>query len=141
MRNLILGILVAWSPAAFGEEPKFTNLKKEQKAPFDGKLLNAAAVSKLIVQDRFKVEQCNVEIKYQKKLIQSEMQLKYDLLDAKFQAKQTLCEEITKLKDDQIKVLSKQYTPPKTYWWVAGGFILGSVSSIAIMYAVKPGIQ
>ena len=30
MRNLILGILVAWSPAAFGEEPKVVYKEKTE---------------------------------------------------------------------------------------------------------------
>ena len=50
MKHVFMGFLLAWSSAANGaEEAKFTNLKKGEVAPFDGRLFNDPAVSKLIV--------------------------------------------------------------------------------------------
>ena len=51
MKYLLMGALLTWSSAAHGEDekPKFSNIKQGETAPFDGRLFNDAAVSKIIV--------------------------------------------------------------------------------------------
>ena len=40
-------------------EPQFTKLEAGESAPWAGRLFNDEAISKLIVTDKFKVEECN----------------------------------------------------------------------------------
>ena len=75
-------LLLLLSMEVSAEQPKFVPLKKDEIAPFAGRLFNDAAVSKLIVDK-----------------------------------------------------------PNRTGWWLAGGFMLGTATSIGIMYVVKGDTQ
>ena len=141
MRNLILGILVAWSPAAYAEEPQFTKIKKGQKAPFDGRLFNNAAVSKLIVENRMKVERCDIQIAYEVSKVKAASKYQHDLLSARCEADDQRLQDLITIRDDEIKFLRKSYKPSKNHWWAAGGFVLGSATAIGIMYSIAPGLR
>ena len=78
--------LLLMSLIASAEEPKFVPLKKNEKAPFSGRLFNDTAVSKLIVDNRLKAEQCTMEIEYHKGRTKAEEKYKYDTLYAKCEA-------------------------------------------------------
>jgi len=141
MKNLILGALLIWSPAALGEDPQFTTLKKGDTAPFDGRLFNNAAVSKLIVEDRMKIEQCNIQIEYEIGKANAASKYEYDVLYAKSEAADQRLNDVLDIRDEEIKFLRKSYEPPKHQWWLAGGFIIGASSAIGIMYAISPGLR
>ena len=86
MKSFILAFLLVYSPPANAEEPVFTPLKKGEVAPFDGRLFNNAAVSKFIVEDRLKVEQCNVQIEYEVDKANAASKYRFDLHSAKCEA-------------------------------------------------------
>ena len=122
-------------------EPAFVRLKQGQKAPFGGRLFNSEAVSKLIIENRYKAEQCNMEIEYYKSRTKAEEKLKYDLLEAKYAADKQRHADLLALKQEENKRLQKYVKPSKDGWWLAGGFMLGTATSISIMYVVKGGTQ
>ena len=86
MKSFILAFLLVYSPPANAEEPTFIPLKKGQPAPFEGRLFNDAAVSKFIVEDRLKIEQCNVQIEYEVDKANAASKYKLDLHSAKCEA-------------------------------------------------------
>ncbi len=141
MKSFILAFLLVYSPTANAETPAFTPLKKGQPAPFDGRLFNNAAVSKFIVEDRLKVEQCNVQIEYEVGKANVKSKYKHDLLTARCEADDQRLQDMITIRNDEIKFLRKSYEPPKTQWWLAGGFALGAASAIGIMYAVTPALR
>mgnify|MGYP003136356866 CR=1 FL=1 len=122
---------------AFATDPQFVVLKKGQKAPFDGRLFNSEAVSKLIVENRFKAEQCNMEIEYHKGRAKAEEKYKYDILYAKFEAADQRLNDLLEIKKDENEQLKKLIKPSKSSWWATGGFLAGVLTSIGIMHAVK----
>ena len=65
MKYFCIGLLLFWSNPSFADEAQFTEIKEGAPAPFSGRLLNDEAITKLIVENRFKVEQCNVQIDYE----------------------------------------------------------------------------
>ena len=141
MRGLILGFLLAYSPSANAEEPTFTPLKKGQPAPFDGRLFNDAAVSQFIVQDKLKVEQCNIQIEYEIGKANAASNYKFNLLSAKCEADDQRLQDMIQIRDDEVEFLRKAYEPPKHHWWLSGGVVIGAASAIGIMYAVAPGLK
>ena len=136
-----LTILLLACPVAHAEEPVFTNLKKGESAPFDGRLLNDAAISKFIVENRTKVEQCNIQIDYEVKKANADSKYRFDLLSATCEADDQRLQDMIAIRDEEIEFLRKSYEPPKTQWWLAGGFVIGAASAIGIMYAVAPGLK
>tara|TARA_Y100001970_G_C14241335_1_gene865075 strand:+ start:613 stop:1038 length:426 start_codon:yes stop_codon:yes gene_type:complete len=141
MKSFILAFLLVYSPPANAEEPKFIPLKKGQPAPFEGRLFNNAAVSKFIVEDRLKIEQCNIQIEYEVGNANAKSKYQHDLLTAKCEADDQRLQDMITIRNDEIEFLRKSYKPPKNQWWLAGGFVLGAASAIGIMYAVAPGLR
>ena len=137
MKYFLLGFLITWSNAAHAEDPKFTKLRQGQKAPFEGRLFNDAAVSKLIVDNRLKAEQCSIEIEFHKNRAIEKEKYKYNVLSAKCEAADDYTKDILSIKQDEINRLNKLVKPNRNMWWLSGGFIAGVGTSIAIMHAVK----
>ena len=134
-------ILLLASPMAHAEEPTFKTLKKGEAAPFDGRLLNNAAIAKFIVEDRTKIEQCNIQVEYEVGKANTKSKYKHDLLTAKCEADDQRLQDMIAIRDDEIKFLRKSYEPPKNHWWLAVGFVVGASASVGIMYAVAPGLR
>ena len=130
-------LLLLACPVAHGAEPEFVVLKKGQKAPFDGRLFNSEAVSKLIVDNRHKAQQCNIEIEYHKGRAKAEEKHKYDLLEARCEAADQRLTDMITIKQDENEQLKKLIKPSKDGLWLAGGFVAGVLTSIGIMHAVK----
>ena len=141
MKSLILGFLLAWSPTAHADEPKFIPLEEGQPAPFSGRLFNNAAVSKFIIEDRMKVEQCGIQIEYEVGKANAASKYRYDLLYAQSEASDQRLNEVLSIRDEEIKFLRKSYEPSKNHWWLAAGVVIGAGASIGIMYAVAPGFR
>ena len=139
MLGLIILLLVC--PVAHADEPVFMNIKKGDKALFDGRLLNNAAIAKFIVEDKTKVEQCNIQIEYEVGKANAKSKYQYDLLTTKCEADDQRLQDMIAIRDDELKFLRKSYEPPKHHWWLAGGFVVGATSAIGIMYAVAPGLR
>ena len=118
-------------------EPQFTELKKGEAAPFDGRLLNTEAIIKLAVEDQFKIQQCEIQIDYelskQKALFDLEKQR--EKIDAEMQIK--ILTEKVNLRDERIKDLEKLSSPISPSLYIAAGFALGAGATIAIVHAVN----
>ena len=138
---MIALMLLLMSSTAYGEEPTFTTLKQGEPAPFDGRLLNDAAVSKFIIQDKMKVEECNIKIEYEIAKQKAAMMYDYNLLSVKCEADDQRLQDLMMIHEEEIKFLRKSYQPPKHHWWLGGGIVVGAASAIGIMYAVAPGLR
>jgi len=136
-----LMILLLACPVAHAEEPTFKTLKKGEAAPFDGRLLNNAAIAKFIVEDRTKIEQCNIQTEYEVGKANLKSKYQHDLLTAKCEADDQRLQDMISIRDEEIKFLRKAYEPPKHHWWLAAGFVVGAGTSVGIMYAVAPGLR
>ena len=134
-------LLLLLSMAAFANEPKFVNIKKDEKAPFTGRLFNDAAVTKLIVDNRLKAQQCDIEIEYHKGRAKAEEKHNYDLLYARCEAADQRLTDLLEIKQDENDKLKKLIKPNRTGWWLAGGFMLGTATSITIMHVVKGDLK
>ena len=142
MKYLLLGFLMAWSPNAIADdEPQFTELKQGEPAPFTGRLFNDPAVKLFIVDNKLKVEQCDIQIEYEVGKSKIDEKYKYNLLTAKCEADDERLQDMIAIRDDRIKELEKHIKPPMHQWWLAGGFVIGSATAVGIMYAIAPGLR
>lgn len=142
MKHVFMGFLLAWSSAANGsEEARFTNLKTGEVAPFDGRLFNDPAVSKLIVDHQFGDLECKLRVDFEIGQANAASQYQYDLLYARSEADNQKYQEIISIRDQHIKSLEKYVRPSNAHWWAIGGFTVGAGATIGIMYAIAPGLK
>ena len=118
-------------------EPQFTKLEKGEEAPWAGRLFNDAAVAKFIVDDKYKIEQCNIQIEYEVAKNKASLELlnQKSLID--LQTKNTILTEKVSLRDDRIKELESLKTPPNPFWYALTGIVVGSGITIGIAHAVN----
>ena len=117
-------------------EPKFTELEAGECAPWKGRLLNDEALTELIVQDQTNKMSCDFRVEFEVNKILIEEKYKYNLLETKYKAETTKLNEILKIRDQQIEKMK----PRDNSLFIAGGFVLGATTAIAIMYAIRPGM-
>ena len=143
MKYLLMGALLTWSSAANGEDekPKFSNIKQGEAAPFDGRLFNDVAVSKIIVDNQFGNLECKLRVDFEIGQVKAEEQYRYDILYAKSEADNQRFTDVINIRDEHIQSLEKYIRPSSAHWWAIGGFTVGAGAAIGIMYAIKPGIQ
>ena len=143
MKYLLMGALLTWSSAANGEDekPKFSNIKQGEVAPFDGRLFNDAAVSKIIVDNQFGNLECKLRVDFEIGQVRAEEQYKYDILYAKSEADNQRFTDVISIRDQHIQSLEKYVRPTTAHWWAIGGFTVGAGAAIGIMYAITPGLR
>jgi hypothetical protein len=117
-------------------EPQFTQLKEGEQAPFDGRLLNDEAIVKLAVEDKFKVQQCDLQIDYEKQKLEALHKFEIKKVKIELNAQNQILENKVALRDDRIKELERLSKPIKPVYYVAAGFLVGAGSTIGILYAV-----
>ena len=120
----------------FAEEPKYKDLKQGDIVPWDGRLLNEPAMRILVEDSVVKDLNCEAKTAYELNKLRIEEKYKYDVLKVKTDGEIHKLNELIKLQDEHIK----QLNPQNNIWPVIGSFVIGAGTSIAIMYAVKPGI-
>ncbi len=143
MKYLLMGALLTWSSAANGEDekPKFSNIKQGEVAPFDGRLFNDAAVSKIIVDSQFQNLACKLRVDFEIGQVKAEEQYRYDILYAKSEADNQRFTDVISIRDQHIQSLEKYVRPSNAHWWAIGGFTVGAGAAIGIMYAITPGLR
>ena len=120
----------------FAEEPKYKNLKEGEVAPWDGRLLNEAALRILVEENATQDLTCDARVEFKVNEARIEERFRYDILKVKTDAELKQLSELIKIQDKFIKDLK----PKNNIWPVVAGFVGGAAISIGIMYAVKPGI-
>jgi len=120
----------------FAEEPKYKNLKEGEVAPWDGRLLNEAALRILVEENATQDLTCDARVEFKVNEARIEERFRYDILKVKTDAELKQLNELIKIQDKFIKDLK----PKNNIWPVIAGFVGGAAISIGIMYAVKPGL-
>ena len=116
--------------------PKFTELEAGECAPWKGRLLNDEAMTELIIQNQTEKMSCDFRVEFEINKIKIEEKYRYDLLESKYKAETEKLNEILKIRNQQIEKMK----PRDSSLFIAGGFLVGAATAIAIMYAVRPGL-
>tara|TARA_Y100000593_G_C4127708_1_gene245823 strand:- start:118 stop:510 length:393 start_codon:yes stop_codon:yes gene_type:complete len=129
-------ILLLLSLAAYGD-PEFANLKKGERAPFEGRLFNEEAIASILTNNSQKDMECQLEIEYQLDKQSTKKQYEYELLKASCKAENEMLKEVARIRLNEIESIRGSYKPARPYIWLTSGFVLGSAASIGIFHAVK----
>ena len=122
---------------ATAADPQFTKLKEGEVAPWDGRLFNDAAVAKFVVEDKFKVEQCEIQTSYELQKLEAKLDLSHQKALIDMETQNQILTQKVELRDQRIKDLENLKDPPNPFWYVTSGFVLGAGATIGIVYAVK----
>tara|TARA_R110002050_G_scaffold279906_1_gene426721 strand:+ start:126 stop:518 length:393 start_codon:yes stop_codon:yes gene_type:complete len=123
-------------PLLFAEEPKYKEMKTGEIVPWDGRLLNESAMRILVEDAATKDLMCEAKTEFKLNNLRIEEKYRYDVLKVQTDAEIHKLNELIILQDEHIK----QLKPTNNVLPVVGGFVIGAGMSIAIMYAVKPGL-
>ena len=114
----------------------FAELEKGQEAPFSGRLLNDEAIVKLAVEDKFKLQQCDLQIDYEKQKLSALNNLELEKTKIDLSAQINILDQKVLLRDKRIEELEKLSKPIKPILYVSAGFLVGAGTTIGILYAV-----
>ena len=123
-------------PLLFAEEPKYKEMKTGEIVPWDGRLLNESAMRILVEDAATKDLMCEAKTEFKLNNLRIAEKYRYDVLKVQTDAEIKKLNELIILQDEHIK----QLKPTNNVLPVVGGFVIGAGMSIAIMYAVKPGL-
>ena len=123
--------------AASAADPQFTKLKKGEPAPWDGRLFNDAAVAKFVIEDKYKIEQCNILVSYEVEKRIAEINLEHQREVLAIQTDNQILAEKVSLRDDRIKELEKLKKPHNPFWYATLGIVAGAGITIGIAHAVN----
>ena len=117
-------------------EEKYTELKQGEPAPFAGVLLTKEAIAKIYSDHQKAIAKIKLENEYQTNIDNLNAQSRYDLLDTRYKLDIKMYQAMIANRDNAIKsapIYSQSY---KADWSMIGGFILGSVITVGIVYSV-----
>ena len=133
----MFGLFFLLATTATAADPQFTKLKAGDPAPWDGRLFNDEAVAKFLVEDKFKIEQCEIQTSYELTKLTADLDLKHTKETIALQTEVSILTQKVELRDQRIKSLEKLKTPPNAFLWSAMGFIAGAGVTVGITYAVN----
>lgn len=120
---------------------KFTFLQQSQCAPFSGTLFDPIATAKLLSTNKFIKEEYDLKLGYELSLMRAKYDLEIEQLNISLDIQQKKCDNIISIKDKEIeglnKIIAKKPGKSALVWGIAGGFVAGVASTIAITYAVN----
>lgn len=121
---------------------KVAALRRGQKAPFQGVLLDAEAAAKLMAEKDEQEAQCKIEIEKEVEKERAKGALKIENLRATNESLQKQMDERIALKDDHIQFLEKEAErnakkAGNAKWWLVGGIAGGILLSIGAAFIVR----
>ena len=117
-------------------EEKYTELKQGEPAPYAGILLTKEAIAKIYADQEAEIAKLKIEHEYQVNTLKLSEKTKYDLLDNRYKLDVEMYTSMIQNRDNAIKKLPVYSEGYKSDWSMIGGFILGSVITVGIVYSV-----
>tara|TARA_R100001082_G_C4362280_1_gene159966 strand:+ start:489 stop:926 length:438 start_codon:yes stop_codon:yes gene_type:complete len=138
--KILLTFTFLTASPAFAEDPQFTNLDTGDPAPFAGTLFNPAAVSELIVDSQFSMEECDLRVQFEKDRTAADYQLQLDILQASYdslQERHSLLMDIKQQEIDTYRGMALERPNRNNHWWLAGGVVSGIGLTIGVLWATQ----
>ena len=117
-------------------EEKYTELKQGEPAPYAGILLTKEAIAKIYADHKSEIATLKTEHEYQINTLKLSEKSKYDLLDARYKLDIKMYQSMIENRDNAIKKLPVYSQGFKADWSMIGGFVLGSVITVGIVYSI-----
>jgi len=122
---------------AIAADPQFTKLEEGDPAPWAGRLFNDEAVAKFLVEDKFKIEQCEIQTTFELNNLKADLDLVHTKEKIELETQVAILNQKVALRDQRIAGLEKIKTPPNAFLWSTIGFITGAGVTVGITYAVN----
>lgn len=139
MRAVAIVVILTFLPALCFANGKIAAIKKGQKAPFDGILLDKKAEATMAAKRESAVKICKLEKSLLEKSAKASCKLDVSILNAQLTSQKTKHKELMALKDAELKrineALKKSQKPSYNSLWAAGGLVVGVGLSLGIFYA------
>ena len=117
-------------------EEKYTELKQGEPAPYAGILLTRESIAKIYTDQESEIAKLKIDHEYQLNTSKLSSKTKYDLLDTRYKLDIEMYQAMVQNRDNVIKKLPVYSRSYKADWSMIGGFVLGSVITVGIVYSV-----
>ena len=117
-------------------EEKYTELKQGEPAPYAGILLTKEAIAKIYADQEAEIAQLKIEHDYQLNTVKLSGNTKYDLLNTRYKLDVEMYKAMIENRDNAIKELPVYSQSYKSDWSMIGGFVLGSIITVGIVYSI-----
>ena len=119
---------------------RVSQLSLGQPAPFPGVLFSTEAAARLFGDIKFTERECQLRISRELQINTAQLTAQINALKLRLEVESTRTTQISAIKDQRIKYLEENYTPPAWYesgeFWFATGVISGVILSVAAGYAI-----
>ena len=135
----LLCSLLLFQPALYATG-KSTTLKKGQKAPFPGTLLDTEAVAKILADKNLAKLKCDLKLSTESAKMKALHDLKYNSCKINLDIERAKLKQLITLKNNEIERLQKIALKPKrdlTILWFTIGVAIGVGSTIGVAFAIK----
>jgi glutaredoxin-related protein len=131
-------LLITLLPAFCFASGKIAAIKKGQKAPYNGILLDKTAEATITAKRESAVKICEIDKNYTVKKLKTECNFNKRLLTIEKEADKKRYNNLMALKNAEVKrletTLKKLQKPDYSKLWFVGGFVAGVSLSIGIFY-------
>ncbi len=139
MKRILAFITIfIFTTASFADESQIVVIKKDEKAPFTGILIDKKTGAKILAEREFEIEKCQVRVDYEKEKTKSKCELdtarEKAELSAQVSKKDIIIETQKKENERLLKVVEEESEDYSTLWF-SGGALAGIILSIGIFYA------
>ena len=118
-------------------EEKYTELKQGEPAPYAGVLLTKEAIAKIYADQESEIAKLKIEHEYQLNTVKLSGNTKYDLLNTRYKLDVKMYQAMIENRDNVIKDIPAHAQSYKSDWSMIGGFVLGSVVTVGIVYSLN----
>jgi len=136
----ICSIFVLLTTTAYASDAQFTFVQQGNEVPFTGTLFNPEATAKILTDYEFVKEDYELELAYRLAVQKEEYDFETEQLNITIRFQKEHYEASLAIYDAQVeelrKIIAKKPSKLSTGLIVAGGFVVGVLTSVAIVYAV-----
>tara|TARA_R100000951_G_scaffold101905_1_gene93778 strand:- start:582 stop:1031 length:450 start_codon:yes stop_codon:yes gene_type:complete len=138
IKTITIILLITLLPAFCFASGKIAAIKKGQKAPYNGILLDKTAEATITAKRESAVKICEIDKNYTVKKLKTECNFNKRLLTIEKEADKKRYNNLMALKNAEVKrletTLKKLQKPDYSKLWFVGGFVAGVSLSIGIFY-------
>ena len=133
-------IFILFTSGAYASDGQFTFVQEGNEVPFTGTLFNPEATAKILTDYEFLKEDYDLELAYRLAVQKEEYDFEVEQLNITIRFQKEHYEASLAIYDDQVeelrKIIAKKPSKVATGFIVAAGFVVGVLTSVAIVYAV-----
>lgn len=138
---LIFLILISFIPAyATPQAPHVQRVIKGSMLEFTGWCLSDPAMAKIIADKEMEGARCQLKLDKLSEQLNAKHELEISMLQTRLDAVQSEYLAMDQIKTEQIEQLEvAALKRPNNYWYLfaSGGFVVGVLTTVGIIYAVK----